>query len=216
MTQTRRAGQHARQTHRKLRNRALAALVLIFAAGIAVGAAAGFLSMTFFAAELVVIALVLVIGHFGLPVVERWSRGAAGEEHVGAILDGLAAHGWLTVHDLDTGRGNVDHVVVGPAGVFTVETKSHRGRIAVDSIERRMLSQAYAQAKHVEELIGGPVTPLLVFSRAYLSRPLSRHRGVLVLPARLLAGHLGRREETLDPETVRALHARIAGPYVTA
>jgi hypothetical protein len=72
-----------------------------------------------------------------LPGVQRWARGAKGEETVGAILDGLQASGWRAIHDADTGRGNIGHVLVGPAGVLTVETKSHRGPIAVDRIDKR-------------------------------------------------------------------------------
>jgi len=81
------------------------------------------------------------------PVVERWGREAAAEEEVGAILDRLRERGWRALHGVDSGRGNIDHVLIGPAGVLTVETKSHRGRLEVGSLHERMLRQAYAQAK---------------------------------------------------------------------
>jgi hypothetical protein len=54
-----------------------------------------------------------------------------------------------------------------------------------------------------------PVEALLVFSNAYLDRPVSRQRGVLVLPARMLAGHLERRERKLGDSEVERLHARL-------
>jgi hypothetical protein len=34
-------------------------------------------------------------------------------------------------NDIDTGRGNIDHVLVGPAGVFLLESKNHRGAVSV-------------------------------------------------------------------------------------
>jgi hypothetical protein len=36
------------------------------------------------------------------------------------------------VHDLRDGRGNVDHVVLGPAGVFLLDSKRWAGTISVD------------------------------------------------------------------------------------
>jgi hypothetical protein len=73
-----------------------------------------------------------------------------------------------------------------------------------------MLKQAYAQAKHIERLTGHNVTPLLVFSRAHLDRPVSRRRGVTVLPARMLTGHLARRPAQLSGTEVTELHQRLS------
>lgn len=75
-----------------------------------------------------------------------WSQGAEGEEVVGRILEGLAAEGWHVIHDVSFGRGNIDHVVVGPGGIFTVETKSHRGKIFLD-IPARMLAGFFAHRR---------------------------------------------------------------------
>ena len=73
-----------------------------------------------------------------------------------------------------------------------------------------MLKQAYAQARHVERVSGLQAAPLLVFSRAYLDRPVSRRRGVTVLPARLLVGHLERRPSLLSPTEVSEAHRRLS------
>jgi hypothetical protein len=160
--------------------------------------------------EIAVIAGLLWLDLRTIPAMERWRRGASGEEHVGRILDGLARDGWLAIHDVNTGRGNIDHVLVGPGGTLTVETKSHRGRVAVEHLDERMFKQAYAQAKHLERITGQRVAPLLVFSEAYLDRPVSRRRGVTVLPARMLAGHLARRPTRLSVAQVNDLHRRLA------
>ena len=160
--------------------------------------------------ELLLLAGLLLIDRFAAPVVERWDRGADGEEHAGRLLEELEADGWLTLHDVDTGRGNIDSVAVGPGGLFTIEVKSHGGRRRSDRMDPAWLSQAYAQKKWLEGIAGRPVTALLVFSRAYLiGRAVSRQRGVVVLPARMLAGHLRRQPELLSAEEARQLHDRL-------
>jgi hypothetical protein len=138
-------------------------------------------------------------------ILTRRVQGAVGEERVGAILEALRAEGWSMIHDVATGRGNVDHIVVGPGGLFTVETKSRRGRVDVGRIEERWLKQAYAQRKHVERAVGRHAECLLVFSDAYLSVPISRHRGVVVLPARLLASYLKRQRAVYSPAEIAAV-----------
>jgi hypothetical protein len=55
-----------------------------------------------------------------------WSTGAEGEELVGRYLATLGPD-WYTLHAVPVGdRGSdIDHVVIGPAGVFTVNDKNH-------------------------------------------------------------------------------------------
>jgi hypothetical protein len=55
-------------------------------------------------------------------------QGIRGEERVAGVLSGLEDDGFRVLHDVDVGRGNADHVVVGPTGVFVVETKDWGGR----------------------------------------------------------------------------------------
>lgn len=130
---------------------------------------------------------------------------------VGAVLAELTDEDWLAIHDVSFGRGNIDHMLVGPGGLFTIETKSHRGRISLDRLDPKMLGQAYAEKKTPETVTGMEVYPLLVFSQAYLvgSVPAKR-RGVTVLPARMLARYLSRRRPAMTPEEVQAVHDRLA------
>lgn len=55
--------------------------------------------------------------------------GAGGEETVGARLEKLRKHGWHVLHSVPVGsRGSdIDHVLVGPGGVWTINTKNHPG-----------------------------------------------------------------------------------------
>jgi len=50
--------------------------------------------------------------------------GLQGELAVGEALEVLRAHGYRVFHDLPGDGFNVDHVVVGPGGVFVIETKA--------------------------------------------------------------------------------------------
>jgi hypothetical protein len=58
-----------------------------------------------------------------------WRVGADGEEGVGARLEKLRRHGWHVLHAVPVGeRGSdIDHVLVGPGGVYTINTKNHPG-----------------------------------------------------------------------------------------
>ncbi len=161
--------------------------------------------------ELGAIAALLSVGPAVDRDIGRWRRGAEGEEVVGQILDRLAVDGWHVLHDISFGRGNIDHVAIGPGGVFAVETKSHAGRISLDGLDQKMLTQAYAEKKTLEENLGLPVRPLLVFSRAYVmgSVPAQR-RGVTILPARMLPHFFSRQRPTLSPDQARAVHDRLA------
>jgi hypothetical protein len=154
--------------------------------------------------------LALIVGMKTIePRAERWERGAAGERKVGATLESFGPD-WHVLHDIYLGRGNIDHIVVGPGGVYTVETKSHRGRISVDHVYDKMLGQAYAEKKLLEQVSGLKVEAMLVFSDAYLVGSVPAHRrGVTVLPERMLAGYFGRRRPKLTPEEAAEIAARL-------
>lgn len=55
--------------------------------------------------------------------------GAKGEQAVGALLENMPPE-WTVFHALPVGTNglDIDHVVVGPAGIFTITSKLHRGK----------------------------------------------------------------------------------------
>jgi hypothetical protein len=57
-----------------------------------------------------------------------WAAGARGEEKLAEAIDGFTV-----LHDrrVPGTRGNIDHVVVAPAGVFVVDAKHYEGRIEI-------------------------------------------------------------------------------------
>ncbi len=62
--------------------------------------------------------------------------GFTGERLVGEELNQLLAFGFRVFHDVPFENFNVDHVLVGPAGVYAVETKAPRKRAAIKGLER--------------------------------------------------------------------------------
>ncbi len=54
--------------------------------------------------------------------------GLDGELYVGQELNNLMLHGYRVFHDFPAEKFNIDHVVVGPKGVFAVETKGRMKR----------------------------------------------------------------------------------------
>jgi hypothetical protein len=62
------------------------------------------------------------------PDARPWYTGALGEIEVGRILAGLGPQ-WFVRHSVPIGAGtkDVDHLVIGPGGVFAINTKHHRG-----------------------------------------------------------------------------------------
>ena len=68
------------------------------------------------------------------PDAVAWRRGAAGERHTARLLGPLERQGWAVLHDLaiPDSRANLDHLVIGPGGVFVIDSKQYRGRLQLD------------------------------------------------------------------------------------
>jgi hypothetical protein len=142
---------------------------------------------------------------------DSWAQGAEGEEVVGKILEGLREQGWCVIHDVSFGRGNIDHIVVGPGGIFTIETKSRGGKVWPDRLDEKMLNQAYAEKKSLEKITMLEVQALLVFSRAYIvGKGIARRRGVVVLSSRSLAWFFAKQPATISPERAEMIYRRLA------
>jgi len=109
-----------------------------------------------------------------------WKKGEVEEESVGALLDALPDC-YFVIDDFRTKKGTVDHIVVGPKGILTIETKSHPGvvkkdgeRLSLDGhpFEKDFIKHAWAQSYSVRDLLAekGVCTlrprPVIVFTDA--------------------------------------------------
>src|SRR5881394_2707 len=97
---TRVAGQHARRRVRVLAIRALVAIGGIVITTVVAALALGWRSLAFVLVEVGAIGAMYSIDRFAFPIIDRWDRGADGEEHVGRLLDALVADGWRPLHDV--------------------------------------------------------------------------------------------------------------------
>jgi Nuclease-related domain len=64
--------------------------------------------------------------------IARWKRGATGEQRTEKQLHSIESEGWRTFHDREGKYGNLDHVVIGPGGVYLLDTKNLSGTVSVE------------------------------------------------------------------------------------
>jgi hypothetical protein len=202
-------GQYARASVRRLRLRTLLVLGAFAVATALIGRALGVHDDRFLAATEGLLICMFAVSRVVLPIVDRRDRGASAEEHVGWLLDALPAPQWRVIHDAAIGNGNIDHVAIGPAGVFTIETKSHPGPVHVRRVHPATLRQVLAERKLIEEATGCGVEGLLVYSRAWVDRPLAKRKGVRVVPSRLLLKHLLEQPVALSPAETEEAYGRL-------
>ena len=108
-----------------------------------------------------------------------WAVGRQGERITGARLNRLRGKGWCVLHSIPLASGaDIDHVVIGPSGVFTINTKHHRGariwvgdRVVIVNSTRAnayipaSIHEAERAGRLLTKLCGFPVTvrPVLAF-----------------------------------------------------
>src|SRR5437588_5256946 len=78
-----------------------------------------------------------------------WGKGAIGGREVEAELQRLSSK-FFIFHNLNTGRGTFEHVVLGPTGFFAVETKSWIGLVGVDQAGELTLNSQAVEQPHVK------------------------------------------------------------------
>lgn len=154
----------------------------------------------------------------GLRRVESFFKGARGEERVAGVL-GALPDAWHVFHDFAAGAHHVDHVAVGPGGVFSVETKSWRAPVTVEDGEllvggrlpdRSPLVQAKREAAAVKDALAragwqGEVAPVVCFASDTFADGLRAAGPVTVVNADAILGWLAARPAVLDAAAVARL-----------
>ena len=159
-----------------------------------------------------------------IPLARQLRLGAIGEEAVGQFLDEkMRPMGFQVFHDVLGDKFNVDHIVVGPSGVFAVETKTcskpvkgecivkYDGeKITVNGMtpDRNPVVQAICEAKWVSELLEQStgrrffVQPVVVYPGWYVEST-SPHADVWVLNATAVPTFIkNTRNHSLSPEDI--------------
>jgi len=150
------------------------------------------------------------------PDAVAWRQGAAGERRTARLLDPLERHGWAVLHDLaiPRSRANLDHLVIGPGGVFVIDSKQYRGRLQLDPSGRlwhgryplaptlQAVSFEADQAAQVLPDPGVAVVPIVAVHGAQVPWGKVVTDGVPVVSARRLPSLLRGLPAVLGPERV--------------
>jgi Nuclease-related domain len=149
-----------------------------------------------------------------------WRDGARGERATARRLRRLERHGYVVLHDLQvpSSHANLDHLAIGPAGVFVIDSKRYSGRLSLGPdgmlwygrypLAQQLATAVWAALRVAEALQlppEVPVVPLLVIYRARVPWGGLTVAGVQVIPPTALADTLGR--EAILPTTQVALIA---------
>jgi|SoiMethySBSTD1v2_1073268.scaffolds.fasta_scaffold393266_2 nuclease-like protein len=146
------------------------------------------------------------------------------EERAAVALEALPPERWRVLHDVawpGRPRDVIEHVVVGPAGVFVIDTKTWSGTVTVRAGVLRLDKYSRQGAlTHVEEAARAisvqlrtarcPVRPVLCLVR---SEPISTEcDGVLVCSTATLVDLLRSQHRVLPEVQIQRLARDLSGP----
>jgi hypothetical protein len=156
-----------------------------------------------------------------------WYKGAVGEIEVGRVLERLGPE-WVVLHAVPVGAGasDIDHVVIGPGGVFTLNTKNHAGQsvwvagktLMVAGKKQRHLYNASHEASRAAKLLGRGVNePVEVTGLVVVVAPKSmtvraKPTDAVVVTDRQLLRWLSGRPAVLTPRQIAAIAAAAVSP----
>ena len=169
------------------------------------------------------VALIMFSTYLEMPqTIDAWRVGADGERRTARHLDGLAEAGFVVLHDRKVAGygGNLDHIAVGPTGVWAIETKSLSGKVEIhgDSLtvggrrQDKIVDQVYREATAAQIALGEfllplglTVTPVICLHRAELPWFNKTVRGVRLASGRQLVRLLREGSVRLTPDQVQDL-----------
>jgi hypothetical protein len=148
-----------------------------------------------------------------------WRRGAEGERRTARLLGPLERQGWAVLHDLAVpgSRANLDHLIIGPGGVFVIDSKNYRGHLRLDPTGRlwhgryplaptlRAVSFEADRAAQVLPDPGMAVVPIAAVHGAQVPWSKVVTHGVPVVSARRLPSMFRQLPAVLGPERVTHL-----------
>ena len=152
------------------------------------------------------------------PDAVAWRRGAAGEQRTARLLRPLERQGWVVLHDLAVpgSAANIDHLAIGPSGVFVIDSKQYRGRLQLNPSGRLWhgrypldptLRAVSFQADRAAQVLADPqvVVPIVAVHGVQVPWGKVVTQGVPVVSARRLPSVLRTLPAVLGPERVAAV-----------
>ena len=156
--------------------------------------------------------------------ITAWQTGAQVELRTARLLEPLEGEGFRILHDrqIPGSRANIDHLVIGPPGIYVVETKSLGGSLQIRDNDvfvagrrrTKMIDEVKREALAVESALadeiaahGRTVSPVICVHRADL--PLLRFEvaGVRIVSGKDLVKRLREADHLLAPADVERLAA---------
>jgi hypothetical protein len=150
---------------------------------------------------------------------DSWSVGAKGEASVGKILD--KTRDLKTLHSIVINEhgADIDHVVFGPNGIYTINTKTHYGAtisvnskgFLVNGTTVSHVKKAKWEALRVSEVLSAaaqthiPVTPVIAIVGAKTIK-ITVNTGVIIVPEETLVSTIHSRSSSLELEQVKWLY----------
>jgi hypothetical protein len=100
-----------------------------------------------------------------------WRTGARGERLVGELLLSLADRGIASMHDrrIPGSKANIDHIAVGPSGVFVIDAKRYSGEVThktVGPLWRPGPSRLFVNGRDKTSLVEGMAQQMAALDRA--------------------------------------------------
>ncbi|MFU8877369.1 MAG: nuclease-related domain-containing protein [Wenzhouxiangellaceae bacterium] len=154
----------------------------------------------------------------------RLKQARDGERAVGQYLERLRADGYEVFHDVIGDGFNVDHVLIGPGGVFTIETKSYSKpasgpaeinfdgeQVAIGGWQpdRNPIIQARAQAGWLRALLRETtgrdfaILPVIVYPGWFVKQNGRSNPPLWVLNPKALPQFLKHREQALEESDIK-------------
>ncbi|WP_320773578.1 nuclease-related domain-containing protein [Streptomyces sp. CRN 30] len=153
---------------------------------------------------------------------DSWQKGLEGERRVGAELNRLTRHGWRILHSIPLANNvDIDHLLIGPGGVFSINTKKHHKRavwVGDDAVKvdhgkpapyaRKSRAEAKRVSRALERYCAFPVLvePTLVFVGVTDLKVVATQLTVRVYQERQVAS-LSALSGVLTPEQVEQVYA---------
>lgn len=152
---------------------------------------------------------------------DRIDYGYKGEIDVSKVLDNLPFE-YKIIHDIVVdNKYNIDHLVIGPTGIYTIETKNHRGIVSNKGdilyinnklFEKDIVKQAISEALYIKNKIENElkinifVKPVIVFANRKTYIKSDEVNGVKTLSIRMLQNYLLKQPRKLSFENIERIY----------
>lgn len=154
---------------------------------------------------------------------DAWGIGAIGERKTAKALSRLDSN-YRILHDrkIRGRKSNIDHIVIGPTGIFAIETKNVKGRVTLQGGHLMVggrkrddyVEEVWREAVAVQEVLapvmaslGQSVGPIICFHRAELPWGKTSVQSVRVVGARGLRKIIGKGPVVLTATQVESVAA---------